>query len=61
MSKANGTGVTKLFEDAHAEGILSPAGLQTLTVVGRRGGLWHRPLAQRPGGSPRSPLWGAVH
>ncbi|WP_370645261.1 hypothetical protein [Corallococcus sp. EGB] len=33
MSKANGTGVTKLFEDAHAEGILSPAGLQTLTVV----------------------------
>ncbi|RKH57060.1 hypothetical protein [Corallococcus aberystwythensis] len=33
MSKANGTGVTKLFEDAHAEGILSPAALQTLTVV----------------------------
>lgn len=33
MSKANGTGVTKLFEDAHAEGTLSMAGLQTLTVV----------------------------
>lgn len=33
MSKANGGGVQKLFEDAHAEGVLSPAALQALTVV----------------------------
>ncbi|AEI63996.1 hypothetical protein [Corallococcus macrosporus] len=32
-SKANGGGIRKLFDDAHAEGVLSPAGLQALTVV----------------------------
>ncbi|NVJ27927.1 MULTISPECIES: hypothetical protein [Myxococcus] len=30
---AHPTAVTKLFEDAHAEGVLSPAGLQALSVV----------------------------
>jgi hypothetical protein len=32
-SGGNGGGISKLFEDAHAEGVLSPAGLQALTVV----------------------------
>jgi len=32
-SGGNGSGIRKLFDNAHAEGVLSPAGLQALTVV----------------------------